>query len=163
MAVIWSVSRLKHYLSGRYFVIQTDHQPLITLFGANKGIPTSTSARIYRWAIELMRYDYTIKYVSGPCIPHADALSRLRFSSNDEDPEVVTAIINCVQFEPPVLDQSLVKRELESDGLMMRVMQRVVSGVWTNCSEVEKPFLVNSSRLTVYDDMLYWGAKLFIP
>ena len=60
LAVVWSVTRLKHFLLERPFSIITDHQPLEHLLGEKSAIPNSTSARISKWALMLMNFDYTI-------------------------------------------------------------------------------------------------------
>ena len=65
LAIVWSITRLKHLLLGRKFTINTDHKPLEYLYGENNAIPSATSARISRWALMLMQYDYTISYVKG--------------------------------------------------------------------------------------------------
>ena len=62
LAIVWATMRLKQFLMGRNFTIQTDHQPLIKLFGKHP-IPTGTSARICKWALDLMSYDYDIEYI----------------------------------------------------------------------------------------------------
>ena len=54
LAVTWAILRLKHFLSGRPFLICTDHQPLRYLFSCNTSIPSGTSARICHWTLALM-------------------------------------------------------------------------------------------------------------
>ena len=77
-AIVFVVTRLKQFLHGRQFTLQTDHKPLKYLFAPDEEIPKTASARITRWAISLMGFDYELKYTPGEQIPHADALSRRR-------------------------------------------------------------------------------------
>ena len=59
-AIVWAIDRLKPFLLGRRFKLNTDHKPLIFLFDPNKRIPSNASARIGRWAVALMAYDFDI-------------------------------------------------------------------------------------------------------
>ena len=90
LAIVWSVAKLKHFLLGRSFDICTDHKPLVYLFGKTSAIPTNASARISRWELQLMGYEYNIRYVKGADIPHVDALSRLKFKEKLEDSKQIT-------------------------------------------------------------------------
>ena len=78
LAIVFVVKRLKQFLHGRKFNLETDHRPLEFIFAPNKELPKTVSARITRWAISLMAFDYEIKYKEGSSIPHADAMSRLK-------------------------------------------------------------------------------------
>lgn len=70
-AIIFAIKKLKHYLDGQNFVIETDHNPLVWLKN-NAG----NNARLIRWALTLQPYLYTIKHRPGKDIPHVDCLSR---------------------------------------------------------------------------------------
>ena len=94
---------------GRHFTLETDHKPLEILFGENKQIPKIASARITNWAISIMRYDYEIKYKPGSEIPHADALTRMKFLQEHEQ-ENIDVVINSVAFEKNVVDMAEVKK-----------------------------------------------------
>jgi hypothetical protein len=167
LAVVWAVVRLKHFLLGRSFNICTDHKPLVYLFGDASSIPVGTSARICCWALKLMAYEYTIRYVKGADIPHADALSRMKFkdesSTTDRDDLDTAAVINCVEFEKGVLDSVKVQTELANDKFIQGILRRVRSGRWSNCSQAEKQFKEVASKLTIDENMLYVGTRLFIP
>ena len=85
LAIVFVVTRLKQFLLGRKFTLQTDHKPLKYLFAPDEEIPKTASARITRWAIALMGFDFELKYKPGEQIPHADALSRLDFDDDDDN------------------------------------------------------------------------------
>lgn len=57
--------------------MQTDHKPLLTIFGSKKGIPTHTANRLQQWSIILLNYNFKMQYISSKNIGHADGLSRL--------------------------------------------------------------------------------------
>uniref|UniRef100_A0A1I7XMX5 RT_RNaseH domain-containing protein n=1 Tax=Heterorhabditis bacteriophora TaxID=37862 RepID=A0A1I7XMX5_HETBA len=70
-----------------HFTLQTDHKPLLAIFGNKKGVPTYTANR-------LQRYDFLIQYVNTTNSGQADALSRLIASQQDTTEYVVIEKIN---------------------------------------------------------------------
>ncbi|CAF4090667.1 unnamed protein product [Adineta steineri] len=73
LAMVWSITKLRPYLLGRDFTIETDHCPLCQ-FHKKK----SRNGRLDRWAIEILT-EYNImeiKYKKGKCHCDADLLSR---------------------------------------------------------------------------------------
>ena len=85
LAMVFVVKRLKQFLPGRKFYLETDHRPLEFIFAPNKELPKTVSATITRWAISLMAFDHEIIYKEGSSIPHADAMSRLNFDRDDDE------------------------------------------------------------------------------
>ena len=77
LAIVFVYTRLKQLFLGRLFTLQTDHKPLKYLFAPDEEILKTASARITRWAIDLMGFGYELKNLPGEQIPHADALSRV--------------------------------------------------------------------------------------
>ncbi|XP_055633299.1 uncharacterized protein K02A2.6-like [Toxorhynchites rutilus septentrionalis] len=57
LALIFAVTRFHKMLFGRKFTLQTDHQPLLKVFGSKNGIPVYTANRLQRWALTLMLYN----------------------------------------------------------------------------------------------------------
>ena len=52
LACMWCMERVKQFLLGTKFLLQTDHYPLEFLFNQNKALPKTTNARILRWALK---------------------------------------------------------------------------------------------------------------
>lgn len=144
----------------------TDHKPLEYLFKKDHAIPSGTSTRIARWAIELMSYDYSITYIRGSQIAHADALSRLRFYDDEQqisEESLISETINSVNFESSILDKDKVINELTVDPFIQRIKSRIVSGNWSKCTQTEQPFKSHSQTLTIENGMIFTGTRLFIP
>ncbi|XP_055913225.1 uncharacterized protein K02A2.6-like [Eupeodes corollae] len=76
LAIVFSVTKLYQYLIGINFILQTDHKPLISIFGEHKGIPLMAAARMQRWAFILSGFNFKIRHVKGS-LNHADTLSRI--------------------------------------------------------------------------------------
>lgn len=81
LAIVWGVGHFRHYLEGRFFTLVTDCSALKYIFSNPK-----PSAKVSRWAVSLMGYDYQVQYRAGANNP-ADALSRL-LECDDESVEV---------------------------------------------------------------------------
>ena len=75
LSLVFGVKKFHQYLYGRPYTLITDHQPLTTILGPKKGIPSLAAARLQRWAILLSAY--TIKYKTSQAHSNADGLSRL--------------------------------------------------------------------------------------
>jgi hypothetical protein len=72
LAVVWACGKFGRYLSGRHFVLETDHRPLTFL--RQKG---HTNARLLRWALALQDLSFSVVPIPGQFNYTADCLSRL--------------------------------------------------------------------------------------
>ena len=86
-AVWWGVEKCRHYLYGRHFTVQTDHQSLTHLA---KSFQDFDNQRVVRWLERLLQYGFTVKYTKGITNVVADALSRRR---TDQPLRSATALI----------------------------------------------------------------------
>jgi hypothetical protein len=79
LAIVWSITKLRSYLLGKDFKIETDHCPLCQFHKKR-----SRNGRLDRWAIEILsEYNITeIKYKKGKCHCDADLLSRYPLKNN---------------------------------------------------------------------------------
>ena len=60
LAIVFGVTKFHNYLFGCHFQIESDHQPLASLFSESRAIPQMASSRIQRWALTLSAYQYSI-------------------------------------------------------------------------------------------------------
>jgi hypothetical protein len=65
LALTWGVKKFNQYLYGRKFTLLTDHKPLTAILHPSKEIPTTTAARMQRYALYLAAHDYKIEYRSS--------------------------------------------------------------------------------------------------
>ena len=164
LAIVFVVTRLKQFLLGRPFILQTDLKPLKYLFAPDEEIPKTASARITRWTITLTGFDYEFKYTPGEQMTHADALRRMDFdedeSSNDQ---MCFAIENIYFAQSDLVTQEEIKTELGTNRLFQDIMKRIKSGNWKQCSEAEKGFERHYDALTIHNEIIFRGVFLFIP
>ena len=62
LALTFALKKFHYYVYGRRFTLQTDHQPLVTIFGNKKGASAHVANRLQRWAIFMLAYDFKIEY-----------------------------------------------------------------------------------------------------
>lgn len=88
LAIVWAVKHFRPYLYGRKFKIQTDHKPLIYLFGMR-----DPSSRLMKFRLIIEEYDFVLEYLKGKQNAAADALSRIELTS-DELKEMNQTVVN---------------------------------------------------------------------
>lgn len=62
LGIIFGVQKFRDYLYGRKYLLITDHQPLVKIWGPKPGVPALAAARLQRWALLLSAYQYDIRY-----------------------------------------------------------------------------------------------------
>lgn len=68
--MVYSVLKLRRYLFGRRFTIETDHRNL-------QWLDKAESPKVIRWRLSLAQYDFDVVHIPGITNVVADALSRL--------------------------------------------------------------------------------------
>ena len=79
LAIVFGCLKSHHYLYGRKFICNSDHQPLEKIHLKHM---SDAPPRLQRLLLEIKPYDITIKYIPGPKVPVADALSRVNPRGN---------------------------------------------------------------------------------
>ena len=74
LALTWACEKFNDYILGLKFCILTDHKPLISLLGTKS--LDQLPARIQRFRMRFMKYDYDIEHVPGKDLVVSDTLSR---------------------------------------------------------------------------------------
>ena len=73
-AICWSIIKLRYYLIGRHFTVETDHQSLASL----SWVLNQTSCnRLTRWSLLLSAYNFSVRAIKGVTNIISDRLSRL--------------------------------------------------------------------------------------
>ena len=89
-----------------------DHKPFTTILGPKKGVPAVAAARMQQWAILLVAYNYTIKFVSTVEHGNADVLSCLPLPEEEDEQSSETRMCNIQHIEMlPVSSQEITQRD----------------------------------------------------
>ncbi|XP_058828493.1 uncharacterized protein K02A2.6-like [Topomyia yanbarensis] len=161
LAIIFAVTKFHRMIFGRRFRLQTDHAPLLRIFGSKKGIPVYTANRLQRWALTLLMYDFTIEYVATNKFGNADILSRLinRHVKPEED-----YVIAAISLENDVRD---VQQGTRTDPVLGKAFRFVQEG-WPKIlpSEADRElvrFFNRRESLTTVQGCILFGERLVIP
>ncbi|XP_062557640.1 uncharacterized protein K02A2.6-like [Armigeres subalbatus] len=176
LAIIYAVKKFHKFIFGRRFRLQTDHAPLLRIFGSKKGIPTYTANRLQRWALTLLSYDFSIEYVSTDKFGNADVLSRLIDQHNRPEEDVIIA---CTTLEEDLrsvaidstkqlpLSFSMVEKATASDPILRKIFRFINDGWPKSRSEVKDremlKFFDRQEALSVVQGGIMLGDRLVIP
>ncbi|XP_055605612.1 uncharacterized protein K02A2.6-like [Uranotaenia lowii] len=176
LALIFAVTRFHRMLFGRHFILETDRKPLLVIFGSKKGIPVYTANRLQRWALTLLLYDFTIKYISTDSFGYADILSRLINTHIRPEEEYVIASIEMEKSIDNVIHQTLevipltfktIQAATEADPLLKQVQNFVHQGWPNKKTELKDPhqqqFFLRRDGLSIVSGCLTYGERLVIP
>lgn len=77
LAIKWALEKLRYYLLGREFVLETDHRALTWIQSMK-----DHNSRLTRWYLSLQPFRFTIRHRPGTFNVVADYLSRLPHIAN---------------------------------------------------------------------------------
>ena len=150
LAIVFAVQKFRVYLIGVSFLIVTDHQCLTFLKSAN-----FQNARITRWSMLLMQYNYTIAYCRGIDNVVADFFSRHpegKFRKENRNKIIISSLHKCfLPIDNPEIENSLltialleVDRELAQSFKELKELQkgdpRIAKYMEKNYEKTEKIF-----------------------
>ena len=163
VAIEFLVTGLKHsFLEDDLPLKRTTNHSNIS--APDEEIPKTALARITRWEIALMGFDYELKYTTGEQIPHADALSRMEFDGDESvNNRVCFAIKNIYFAQSDLVTKAEIKNEFGRNRLFQDIMKQIKSGNWKQRSEAEKGFEQHKDALTIHNGILFRGVVSFIP
>lgn len=176
LAIIYAVTKFHKMLYGRHFLLQTDHAPLLRIFGSKKGIPVYTANRLQRFALQLLLYDFKIVYISTDKFGDADVLSRLINQHIKPDEDFVVASIVLEQDLRSVVTESVnalplsfrvVQQNTQSDPVLRKVHQYIQQG-WPKSKAVItdrelQVFYNRRESLSTIQGCVTFAERLVIP
>ena len=168
LVITLSCERLSQYLLGTHFLIQTDHNPLVSLL-AKKRLD-ELPVRVQRFRLRLLRFSYSIEYISGSQQTVADALSRAPLtdsvSLNDMSlceviDDYASGMISSLPASKGMLQEIKLKQDQDS---VLKTIKEYCCSEWPD--RIEDKFLQYYSvrdDLAVIDGLLVKGFRLVIP
>ncbi|XP_049283851.1 uncharacterized protein K02A2.6-like [Anopheles funestus] len=174
LAIVFAVKKFHKMIYGRQFRLQTDHRPLLRIFGSKKGIPVYTANRLQRFALTLQLYDFDIEYVSTEKFGNADILSRLIKGQAKLDEDYVIARINLENDIRALAINALsayplsfrdVEHETMNDTTLKKVLRYLREGWPQNSSfsgELAR-FHARQESLSEIEGCILFGERVVIP
>lgn len=161
LAVIWAVKRLHKFLYGRKFKLVTDNKPLHYIFHQNKTLSSVTAARLQRWAVTLMAYNYEIVHKATSEIPVPDALSRCASSGSEAGHFEVDAMQDCTS-DPPV-SKDVIREQSKRDPIMKQLFKQVLHGWKRSTRGPLQQYAKVRNDLVIENGLIFKGNRLVIP
>ena len=169
LALTWACERFECYLLGMQFHLHTDHKPLVPIL-SSKSLDT-LPARVQRFRMRLMRYQFSISHVPGKDLHIADTLSRAPTSTNTPTDDLfcqqVDNFVHLVTDSLPITETRLLQiaQMQEQDAVCQELKEYCLNG-WPESSQVKgfvKPYRPVSSEISVQDGLLMRNNRIIIP
>jgi len=167
LATTWACERFADYLVGKEFHVETDHKPLVPLFGTK--YLGELPPRIQRLRMRLMRFNFTISHVPGKNLITADTLSRAPVSTDDEHnrEEEIDLYVNFIYALLPATDQRLedIKAAEQQDEVCQLLAKYAQEG-WperNQCPGALKPYWPYRGKITLLKDLLVKESRIVDP
>ena len=166
LAITWSCDRFNDYLMDLEFRIETDHKPLVPLFGTKQ--LDELPLRVQRFRMRLMRYRFTIYHVPGKSLITADALSRaLASDPNDGDHLLRDEVEAYVDIVIPATEKRLDEIRTHQDNYeIIRQMMTFCQKGWPEKEAIPegvRPCYSVASEMSVENGILMRGSRVVIP
>ena len=169
LAIVFALERLNHYTLGRTITVQSDHQPLQSIW--KKSI-VSASPRLQRLLLRLAHYDINIEFLCGKQNVIADALSRVcPLQSNNskvEDTNINIIPVHHIMQSAPVSQARLQELRLatQSDPTLCSLSKTVPEG-WPqsrkDCPKQLLEFWNFRQEISEENGILYKSHRLIVP
>ena len=162
-AVVFGCMKFHHYLYGRKFICESDHKPLEDIHLKH---PSVAPPRLQRLLLKIQSYDFSIKYIPGPKIPMADALSRviihekMEIEGLDVTIHELTSTMSRVQVET-------IQKATPEDTTLQLLMEQMIKG-WPKEGCRKHPDILKAywwfrEHLATEHSCITWKGRFFIP
>nr|XP_037270742.1 uncharacterized protein K02A2.6-like [Rhipicephalus microplus] len=164
LATTWAIQRFDEFIRGITFDVETDHLPLVSLFG--KMELDMLPPRIQRLRLKTMRYQFRMLHVPGKLLATADTLSRItqKASLPMDTVELFVAQVVSGMSEALPLSPEGVRQPQESDG-ECRALTSFCQNGWPQKSKLPlhlSQYASAADELSVCDGVLLKGARMVI-
>ena len=110
LAIKEAIRYWQYYLIGKEFIVTSDHKPLLNLKSKSRADEPLGDLILY-----LSQYNFKIIYKKGKENIEADALSRNPILESFENEDDCLKLLNMIQLEKIVQDQTMIKNEIEKE------------------------------------------------
>jgi len=175
LAIMFAVTKFHRMIFGRHFTLQTDHKPLLQIFGSKKGISVHSANRLQRWALQLLSYDFQIEYIKTAEFGHADVLSRLIDQQIRPEEDFVIASVQLEEDLSLTLQESFSKgpvspitfQQIQEATKKSEILQEVIKYTLTSwpqtVEEFLQPYFRRRHSLSVIQGCLTFNDRVIVP
>ena len=169
LALTWACKRFSEYVLGKQIQLETDHKPLVPILG-NKSLDT-LPPRVLCFRLRLMKFQFTIKHVSGKELYIPDTLSRAPLSSQLDNLEVMSAedieffIHTLTDSLPADKDRLNIYRQAQaSDEICSNLIAYCRSGWPSHKPKGElRKYWNFQGEMSLSDNLLLYSARIVVP
>ena len=172
LAVTWACEKFSDYILGRFFLIESDHKPLIPLL--NTKSLNALPPRILRFRLRLDRFMYTVHHVPGKLLNTADALSRAPHGSMDDAEQyarreeeieafITTVVIPALPADTARLNAYRKAQDQDSACSMAKECCRSGWPLKGRVGQELAPLWKVRGSLTICDDLLLYNGRIVVP
>lgn len=160
MAIRFGCQKFHEYVFGKELTIETDHQPLETIF---KKPITNAPMRLQKILWDVLQYSPSVKYIKGTKIPVADTLSRdCKIIETEKAEEYQINVILSISDEAIKRYTSATRDDPE-----LQLLKSVLENGWPNeanlIPDAIKPYVTFRHELTYENDLLFKGDRIIVP
>uniref|UniRef100_A0A914HDQ6 Integrase catalytic domain-containing protein n=1 Tax=Globodera rostochiensis TaxID=31243 RepID=A0A914HDQ6_GLORO len=172
LAEIFAVKKFHKYIFGRHFTLQTDHKPLLAIFGNKKWHQSMYGQPLAALGINFAGNDFDIEYQNTADFGQEDALSRLiaKAPVPEEDEFIVASItdelgaVQPVMTQLPLVHADLVKAAKEDE--VIKEVQKCIRTQWPMKKDMAPniiPFHRRRDALSMEDGCLLYAERVVVP
>ena len=187
LAVTWAVGKCRIFLAGlpTRFTVITDHRPLIPILNSYR-LDEIENLRLQRLRTRIMPYQFVAEWRKGSKNDAPDALSRFPVSeptpaeehaefdigthngTHDIEPAPTIAAARALAVGPQPLNASLkdLQHHAREDETYQELKELILNGfpeTKAQLSEKLRPFWSVRHNLSIEDDFILYGCRLYIP
>ncbi|XP_039438143.1 uncharacterized protein K02A2.6-like [Culex pipiens pallens] len=158
LAIYWAIGRFDMYLRGKFFVVLTDHKPLVKIFATE----SAPNERQQRWVLNLMGYRFLVRHVPGKA-NIADPLSRLAQSEEARNCDKDCEKDLCAMVEsalPATLTMTELIQAAEEDAETFMLRKAIRTGTWGDDMKRYRPF---QNELCYANQVVLRRNKIVVP
>ena len=164
LSVVFGIEKFQKFLLGSEFVIHNDQRPLQNLLASNKGIPTTCTARVQRWALRLSQYKYKFLYSKGEHNILSDCLSRLPLPDTTIVSEPYELVFTINSLNNHTITSEHIKQETALDPNLTELKQYVKYGCPSRIANPELSKIKGLiSQMSIMNGCILFNNRVVVP
>lgn len=174
LAMVFGLEKFERYVYGRKVLIETDHQPLVTI---HKKSLLSAPKRLQRMLLRMQKYEFNVVYKKGKEMYLADTLSRAFIAKQEKDVEKEEIFQTSLEKELQVMDMTeniaisserlqQLQSATKADEELCHLMKIIQQGWPKENQRVPmnlKPYYTFREELSVQNGLVFKVDRIVVP